>query len=134
MKRIGSRDVEPAPGEPEKFTGTVFREDVLEPTDGGMSVTRFSYAPKAWSRWHAHEGEQVLQIVSGSTIVVKEDGGVVHAVAGDLIHLAPGERHWHGSLPSEFLVMTAFTASEGTDWLGEVDSDAYRRAAEQPRE
>lgn len=130
MRRIGARDAAPERGDPAKFTGTVVREDVLDPQlEDGMNSTRFSYAPAAWSRWHSHEGEQVLLTLAGSGLVVGEDGRATRVVGGDLLYLAPGERHWHGSAPNEFWFVLAVTATGGTDWHDEVDEEAYRRAS-----
>jgi 4-carboxymuconolactone decarboxylase len=49
--------------------------------------------------WHRHHGEQVLYVVSGKGYVQK-DGEEAQAIEpGDVVYVAPGERHWHGAQP-----------------------------------
>jgi hypothetical protein len=44
---------------------------------------------------------------------------------GDLVHVAPGEEHWHGADPGSLFVHLAFTAGGGTDWLEAVTPAEY---------
>ena len=129
MKATPSSQVEPAAADPKKFTGTVVQETILEAqTEGGMRVFRFSYEPEAWSRWHTHDGEQALYVLSGSGAIIGTDGQVIPMGAGDAVYVEPGMRHWHGAARDQFLVHLAFNASGGTEWAEEVTPEAYRSA------
>lgn len=44
---------------------------------------------------------------------------------GDLVYVAPGEKHWHGAVPNQFFVHFAFTASGKTNWMETVSDDEY---------
>jgi quercetin dioxygenase-like cupin family protein len=126
-----NRTVEP---ERRKFTEGVWQEELLEAqTSGGMRAHRFFYAPGSHSHWQVHTGEQALYVVAGRGRVKKSGEKAFEVGPGDLVYVAPGERHWHGAVPDQFLVHFAFTASGSTDWLDEVAEDDYAAAVQSGR-
>ena len=119
MKVIRPQDVEPRPGVEGKFTPGVWHEELVEAqTDGGMRLHRFFYEPGARSHWHEHEGEQAILVVAGSGLIGKEGEQVTEVGPGDVIYVAPGERHWHGAAANHLFTHLALTASGGTKWYG----------------
>jgi quercetin dioxygenase-like cupin family protein len=62
---------------------------------------------------------------SGTGRIKKEGEEAFHVQPGDLVYVAPGEKHWHGATQDQFLVHFAFTASGKTQWLEEVTEDEY---------
>jgi quercetin dioxygenase-like cupin family protein len=129
MKKVSPLQVDPRAADPTKFTGRVVQEEILSAQkEGGARVHRFSYEPGARSRWHIHEGEQAVFVLHGAGAVAGTEGVPTRIGPGDLLYLAPGERHWHGALPDEFLVHLAFTASGGIEWAEEVSTKAYQKS------
>lgn len=126
MKLVAQRDNQASDAEDEKFTDGVWQEELLgAQTPGGMQASRLFYAPGGHSHWHSHTGEQALYIVSGRGRIKKSGEPGFEVGPGDLVYVAPGDKHWHGAVPDQFLVHFAFTASGTTDWFGEVSADDY---------
>ena len=98
----------------ETFTGTVFMDPVLPPTDGVM-VNSVAFQPGARTNWHTHERGQLLLVTSGEGRVALEGDEPAAIRAGDAVWIAPGERHWHGAGPSTHMVHTAVSLGE-TRW------------------
>ena len=123
VEQTANRSVDSEPG---KFTDGVWQEELLGPqVDAGMRVHRFFYAPGSHSHWHSHTGEQALYVLSGRARVRREGEDAFEAGPGDLVYVAPGEKHWHGAVADQFLVHFAFTASGSTDWFEAVSEDEY---------
>lgn len=87
-----------ATGPAEYFTGTVridapFAGD--EPARiGGATVT---FEPGARTAWHTHPLGQTLIVIAGRGWVQRDGGPIEDIRAGDIVWIAPGEKHWHGA-------------------------------------
>lgn len=113
------------------FTGTV-RVDMLfdahaPAITNGALVT---FEPGARTAWHTHPLGQTLIITAGSGFV-QLDGQKAQAVQpGDVVWIAPGERHWHGAAPttamSHIAVQEALKGSTVT-WQEQVSDSQYVR-------
>lgn len=128
--KIIRRDNTPAgPAEPptarrtDTFTGTVYGDPVLEPTDGA-SVTSVFFAPGGRTYWHSHENGQVLHVVEGRGLVATKDDAPQPIGAGDVIWAPPGEVHWHGGSHDSMVLHLAVSLGP-TTWLAEVTNDEY---------
>jgi quercetin dioxygenase-like cupin family protein len=79
-------------------------------------VTSVTFAPGARTRWHLHEGGQLLIVLSGEGWVGTRDMNreVVHS--GDLVWTPAGEEHWHGATDTAPLTHLAVTLGE-THWM-----------------
>jgi quercetin dioxygenase-like cupin family protein len=112
----------------EWFTGTVYI-DGLAPADmpSRLRAYRVHFTPAARTVWHSHPHGQLLHITSGVGRVQSLGGPVEQVVAGDTVRVDPGEQHWHGAAPANFMTHIAFQMADedGTDvsW-GEPVSDA----------
>ena len=123
VEQAANRSVDSEDG---KFTDGVWQEELLQAqVSWGMRVHRFFYAPGSHSHWHSHTGEQALYLVAGRARIKKVGEQVFEAGPGDLVYVAPGEKHWHGAVADQFLVHFAFTASGRTDWFEEVTDAEY---------
>ncbi|MGO4464530.1 (R)-mandelonitrile lyase, partial [Pseudoduganella sp. RAF53_2] len=60
----------------------------------GGSVT---FEPGARTVWHAHPLGQALVVTAGCGRVQRWGGPVEDIYAGDVVWIAPGEKHWHGA-------------------------------------
>lgn len=117
------RDEFPVPeqGEPERFDGEVeLSKSIEEAQSGGIRVYLVSFQPGGRTYWHAHEGEQVLSVVEGRGRVQLWGQNVREMGPGDLVHVAPGEKHWHGAEPNHAMSHLAITDGL-TTWMEKVD-------------
>lgn len=105
------------------FTGTVWSDPVMPAMDGVM-VGNVFFSPKGRTHWHAHERGQVLHVSAGKGWICK-DGEVPEEIrAGDVVWIAPGERHWHGAAMGSFMIHMAYTLGR-TDWQDPVTDAQY---------
>ena len=93
----------------ENFTGTVWADRVLADPAGNVGVGSVFFEPAARTFWHKHSGGQVLYVTHGQGRVRSRDGvgGVI--AAGDVVHIAPGEEHWHGAEPGSYMLHIAIS-------------------------
>jgi quercetin dioxygenase-like cupin family protein len=126
MKHIGQAANRTVATERGKFTEGVWQEELLDAqVTSGMRVHRFFYEPGSHSHWHSHTGEQALLFVAGRARIRKVGEPPFEVGPGDLVYVAPGDKHWHGAVANQFLVHFAFTASGTTDWFEEVTEAEY---------
>lgn len=115
---------------PEQFAGDVWVDGIAAPQepDQRMTVARVRFAPGARTAWHSHENGQTLHITEGVALVGTRDGRVIRATPGQTIYTPPGEEHWHGATPEDFMEHLAMLENGDdpattTTWLEHV-SDA----------
>jgi quercetin dioxygenase-like cupin family protein len=109
----------------ETFTGEVWADPVLAPTEG-VSINNVFFAPSARTHWHTHERGQMLFVLAGHGRVFA-DGDDVEAIgAGDIVWIAPGERHWHGADASSYMIHAAVSLG-AADWQEPVSDEDYAR-------
>ena len=89
--------------EPEEMTGDVQRStatkrpglaDTFE--DVTVRSAEVTFRPGERTRWHTHDGIQVLYVTEGPGVVATRDEER-EVAAGDLVLFPPGEEHWHGT-------------------------------------
>ncbi len=87
----------PDPTSVARFEGTVKQVPI---GDGeGMSVSVVHFYDGARTYLHAHADGQILVILDGHGQVGTAAGETEDVAAGDVVHAAPGELHWHGAAP-----------------------------------
>ena len=109
------------------FSGTVHLDPVLE-NRPEVGVNDVIFSPGGHTFWHSHEKGQILIVKAGEGYVCTRNGEVQKLRAGDVVHAAPGEDHWHGASTSTFLLHTAISLGV-TTWLEEVPEAEYQRIA-----
>lgn len=124
IKRNGTQ--KPYQPSTENFTGTA-RVDPLFDAPGparvrGASVT---FEPGARTAWHRHPLGQTLIVTAGRGWVQLEGLPVDVIQPGDVVWIAPGERHWHGA--TDTTAMTHIAIQEHMDgktveWMEKVSS------------
>ena len=95
-------------GTPDRFIGDAWIDRLASgepPSRIRVSVVRF--APGSRNAWHAHAVGQTLHVTEGVGRVQSRGGEVVEIRAGDTIHTPPGEWHWHGAAPDQFMTHLA---------------------------
>ncbi|HEY5095071.1 MAG TPA: cupin domain-containing protein [Candidatus Eremiobacteraceae bacterium] len=120
-------------GPPEYFTGTVRIDPLFDRTDparaSGASVT---FEPGARTAWHTHPLGQTLIVTAGCGRVQRWGGPIEAIRPGDVVLIAPGEKHWHGATPTT--AMTHFAIHEkldgnAADWMEKVSDEQYQAAS-----
>ncbi len=110
----------------ETFTGKVWADRVLADPNGAVGVGSIFFEPRARTYWHRHSGGQVLVVTHGEGRVRSRDGKGGTIAAGDVVHIQPGEEHWHGAGPDSYLLHHAISLGK-TEWLREVTDEEYRQ-------
>jgi quercetin dioxygenase-like cupin family protein len=128
ITRIGSQPSTQGPAE--YFTGTV-RVDYLfqanEPArTSGASVT---FEPGARTAWHSHPLGQTLIVTAGCGHVQRWGGPIEEIRPGDVVSIAPNEKHWHGATATT--AMTHIAIQEQLDgkaaaWQEKVTDAQYQ--------
>ena len=127
IKRAGSQPSIPGPAD--WFTGTVRIDPLFQVTAparaAGNSVI---FAPGARTAWHTHPLGQTLIVTAGCGRAQREGGPIEEIRPGDVICFAPGEKHWHGAVPTTALTHIAIQESldgKAVDWLEKVSDEQY---------
>ena len=120
-----------AKGPAEWFTGDVWFDVIIrgaEPSRVRVNTVRF--APGAHTAWHRHANGQTLHVTDGVGLIQSRGGDVTVIRPGDVIYTPPGEWHWHGATPDNFMTHTAIwegVADETpeTEWGEHVTDEEY---------
>jgi quercetin dioxygenase-like cupin family protein len=116
-------------GPREYFTGEV-RVDPLFPANAparanGASVT---FEPGARTAWHVHPLGQTLIVTSGRGLVQLWGKPIQEIKPGDVVWIAPGEKHWHGAASNNAMTHIAIQEHiDGSvgDFLEQVSDEQY---------
>ena len=113
------------------FTGIVRIDPLFNPFDAervqGASVT---FEPGARTAWHTHPLGQTLVVTAGVGRVQLWGGPLQEIRPGDVVWIAPGEKHWHGAAPTTAMTHLAIQEVESgkaVDWLEQVSDEQYGR-------
>lgn len=108
------------------FTGEVWADPILAPTDG-ITINHVFFAPQARTHWHTHERGQLLMVTYGQGMVRAEAGEEQHVRSGDTVWISPGERHWHGAEEATCMAHVAISLGD-PEWLEPVTDEEYSRS------
>lgn len=115
------------PAPTEHFTGKVWF-GALSNVEGQINALAVQFEPGARTDWHTHVNGQVLYVVSGAGLVQTQDGVTVQISAGDVVHAAAGEVHWHGAGPASPMMHLSLTSGGPTTWgTDKVTDEEYNR-------
>ncbi|WP_175946126.1 (R)-mandelonitrile lyase [Burkholderia pyrrocinia] len=116
-------------GPEEYFTGTVRIDAPFageSPSNiGGATVT---FEPGARTAWHTHPLGQTLLVTAGVGWVQLAGGPVETIRPGDIVWIAPGEKHWHGATASTAMTHVAIAESQNgspVSWMEKVADKQY---------
>ncbi len=128
IKKSGSQPS--GKGQPAYFTGTVRVDPLFDAPDparvSGASVT---FEPGARTAWHSHPLGQTLIVTAGCGRVQHWGGPIEEIRPGDVVSIAPGEKHWHGATPTTAMTHIAIAEkAKGTapDWMEQVSDEQYQ--------
>jgi len=124
MERLAAQDRPIEQADEANFDGRATLQRFL-PQDRSLPgrVYRVSFESGGRTNWHTHSGVQLLYVVEGRCLVQVADGPVLSAVAGDVVRVEPGEKHWHGASPDGPMTHLAVNLGDSTSWLERVDGD-----------
>jgi quercetin dioxygenase-like cupin family protein len=121
-------------GEAEYFTGTVWRERIIEaPAPARVRAGFARFEPGSRTAWHTHPLGQALCIISGLGRVCNWGGKIREIRAGDVVWISAGEKHWHGAAPTTTMVYIATQEDlngEHVEWLEHVSDEQYLAVGE----
>jgi quercetin dioxygenase-like cupin family protein len=129
-------------GPAEMFTGDVWMDVIAkgeEPSRIRVNAVRFS--PGARTAWHCHTVGQTLYVTEGRGRVQSRGGDVTELRPGTVTWTPPGEWHWHGAAPGDFMTHLAMWEAPApgsglaeSEWGDHVTDEEYQRppAGSQP--
>ena len=127
IKRNGSQPSGKGPAE--WFTGAVRMDPLFAaPEPARVTGLDVTFEPGARTAWHTHPLGQTLIVTAGCGRVQREGGKIEEIKPGDVVWIAPGEKHWHGAAPTT--AMSHFAIQEKldgryVDWLEHVSDEDY---------
>ena len=101
------------------FTGEVWADPIMPMTDH-VQINNVFFAPGGRTHWHSHEYGQVLHVMAGQGWVCKEGEAPQVIRQGDVVWIAPHERHWHGADRDSYMLHMA-TSLGKTSWAEAVN-------------
>ncbi|HQZ00252.1 MAG TPA: cupin domain-containing protein [Propionicimonas sp.] len=120
----------------ERFSGDVYLNMIVvgeEPSRVRVGAVRFT--PGAHTAWHWHGCGQTLHCTDGLGLVVTADEVVVLR-PGDTVWTPPGQWHWHGAAPEQFMAHLSITEAPSpgstdpeTTWGEHVTDADYAKAS-----
>jgi len=105
------------------FTGTV---NTLK---GEGRISYYVFTPGARTKWHSHEGGQLLLVEEGIGHTQVRGEPVQEIKPGQAVFSPRGATHWHGSAPTQSAKLYQISRGE-TTWLEEVSEKDYLSAPE----
>lgn len=128
FSRAGSRAIYEAPEQ--NFTGKVSVEMLQTPSgEERASAGSVSFSPGARTAWHSHPLGQTLIVTAGIGRIQRWGGPMEEIRVGDVVHIPPNVKHWHGAGPDSVMTHIAITEmlnGSAADWLEQVTEEQYR--------
>ena len=127
INRVGSQASGKGPAE--YFTGTVRIDPLFDRTDPARAVgASVTFEPGARTAWHTHPLGQTLIVTAGCGRAQRWGGPIEEIRPGDVVLIAPGEKHWHGASPTTGMMHIAIQEKldgKNVDWLEKVNDRQY---------
>ena len=116
----------------DRFVGDVWIDTlVMGEPPSRIRVTQVHFAPAARTAWHSHAVGQTLHVTEGVGRAQSRGGDRVEMRAGDTVHTPPGEWHWHGAAPEQFMTHLAMWEApddgDEAEWGEHVSDTDYGR-------
>jgi quercetin dioxygenase-like cupin family protein len=115
-------------GPAELFTGDVWFDVIARGEgDSRLRVNAVRFARCARTAWHSHGLGQTLHVTEGVGVVATRERVIIMR-PGDTVHTPPGEEHWHGALPDQFMTHLAMWEGDDVSWGAHVSDEEYHAA------
>ena len=129
IQRMGTQPSTPGPSE--WFTGSVRIDSLIQaPDPARVQAVSVTFEPGARTAWHTHPLGQTLVVIAGCGWVQRASGPVEEIHPGDVVWIAPGEKHWHGATPTTAMTHIAIQEKldgKVVDWMEHVTAAQYQR-------
>jgi len=117
-------------GSSEYFTGAVRVDPLFDaPEPARVFGANVTFEPGARTAWHAHALGQTLIVTAGCGRVRQWGGPIEEIRPGDVVSIAPSEKHWHGAAPTTAMTHIAIVEKlddKSSDWMEHVSDEQYR--------
>ena len=127
IKRSGSQPSSKGPAE--WFTGDVRVDPLFDaPAPARVFGASVTFEPGTRTAWHAHALGQTLIVTAGCGRVQRWGGPIEEICPGDVVWIAPGEKHWHGAAPTTAMTYIAIverSEHNSTEWMEHVSDGQY---------
>jgi len=128
IKRSGSQP--PTKGSAEYFSGSVRIDPLFQVKDPARAVgNKVTFEPGARTVWHTHPLGQTLIVTEGLGRAQRWGGPIEEIHPGDVICIAPNEKHWHGAAPSTAMTHIAIQEQLNgsmVEWMEQVSDEQYK--------
>jgi len=129
IKRCGSQPSGRGPAE--YFTGTVRVDPLFQSNDPSRALgATVTFEPGARTAWHSHPLGQTLIVTAGCGLVQRWGAPIQEIRPGDVVWIAPGEKHWHGAAATTAMTHIAIVEElegKSADWMEKVSDEQYKR-------
>ncbi|HYA88676.1 MAG TPA: carboxymuconolactone decarboxylase family protein [Nitrospirota bacterium] len=129
ITRSGSQPSSKGPAE--YFIGSVQIDPLFKANDPlRASGGRVTFEPGARTAWHSHPYGQILIVTAGSGWIQQWDGPIEEIREGDVVHIPPGLKHWHGATSTTRMTHIALQEQldgKAADWMEKVSDEQYRK-------
>ena len=127
IKRVGTTPSGKGPAD--WFTGSVRIDPLVQAAAPARVVAAYvTFEPGARTAWHAHPLGQTLIVTAGCGRAQREGGPIEEIRPGDVVWIAPGEKHWHGAGASTGMTHIAIQEQldgKAVEWLEKVSDEKY---------
>lgn len=93
-----------------------------------VSNAAVTFEPGARTAWHSHPLGQTLVVIAGCGRVQLQGESIQKIRPGDIVWIAPGEKHWHGAAPTTAMTHIAIQEAldgKAADWFEHVSDNEY---------
>lgn len=113
------------------FIGQAYLTPMTEVKDLNVPMFNVTFEPGCRNSWHRHSGGQLLIATAGVGYYQEKGKPARRLFPGDIVEIAPGVEHWHGSAPDSWFAHLAVTCNPDTNkvtWLNPVNDADYLSA------
>lgn len=129
MKIMRNGSLASLAGPGEWFSGRVRIDGMFQAeSPATVSCATVTFEPAARTAWHSHPLGQTLIVTAGCGRVQLQGEPVQEIRPGDVVWIAPGERHWHGAAPTTAMTHIAIQETrdgKAADWYEQVSDEDY---------
>lgn len=116
-------------GPADYFTGSVRVDPLASPPEPArVAIAHVTFEPGARTAWHTHPLGQTLIVTQGCGWVQRAGGVREEIRPGDVVWIAPGEKHWHGAAATTGMSHIAVHERQdgsSVEWLEQVSTQEY---------
>ncbi len=99
-----------------------------------VTIGNVTFEPKCRNNWHIHSstsgGGQILIVTAGKGWYQEFGKEAVALKPGDIVHIKPGVKHWHGAAADSYFQHLAIEVpGENTqnEWCEQVTDEEYNK-------